>query len=92
MDGVIDIETLERDLAKTTAEGLSNGVHRDDAVRRQTAANDKQALGGGALALGVAVAAVGAWLIAPPAPAKKSKRATLAPALGTPGLVAVFHF
>ena len=92
MDGLSDIESLQKDLDKKDDGGLINGVHRDEALTTQSSANSKQRLGGAVVVIGVGVAAVGAWLIAPPAPPKKPARATLSPTFDRPGFVASFRF
>lgn len=91
VDGMSDMELLQKDLEKTE-NGLIVGVHRDDARSRQEDAQGKQKLGGGVVAVGVGIAAVGAWLIAPTAVATKPLKATLAPTLGRPGFVATLRF
>ncbi len=92
VDGMSAVETLQGQLDDTDAHGKIVGIHRDQALTDEAAARDQQKLGGGILAAGVVVAAVGTYLLQPAAPAKTPRRATLAPAAGGRGLIYTLRF
>jgi len=91
IDGMADIESLQSKLDRTDDAGQINGIHRDDAVTAQDDANTKQLGGGAAIAVGVAIASVGAWMLAPD-PVKKGTKTSLAPSANGRGLVMTVQF
>lgn len=88
VDGMSDVDDLKTKLAKDPKSGKIEVIARADALAEQDAANSKQRMGAGVLAVGVAVAATGAWLLQPSSPPKNGQqRSTLAPLIGARGLV-----